>query len=176
MTYATEVFGALIQGYVSACRNLNLFASQQVNKIIRDLQVTKWYSLEDFVALQNIVKDTYNNSPVIFENVGVEMMKNWYEYGPGKDLVKTGVNFLTFQTSSDGYYSVIKGPAQSIGEFKLTSLDEEKGMAVIESSTPFNRDIERGVIYGGMKAPGHCPAESKVHHVEKFTIQIVVVS
>ncbi|MBN2528195.1 MAG: hypothetical protein JXR76_17515 [Deltaproteobacteria bacterium] len=154
MSNTTQVFGALIQGYVSACRNLNIVAGQKVDSIIRDLQVNKWYSLNDFVALQEIVKDTYNDSPAIFENVGIEMMKNWYDHGPGKQLVKTGVEFLTFQTSSEGYYSVIKGDADSIGEFKLTKLDETKGVAEIESSTPFNRNMERGVIYGGMKAPG----------------------
>ena len=37
------------------------------------------------------------------------------------------------------------------GKFILKSLNEEEGVAVIESTTPYDKDIERGIILGGLK-------------------------
>jgi len=43
-----------------------------------------------------------------------------------------------------------ESPEESVEE----ELDEEGGKARIHSTTPFNKDLERGVIIGGMTAPG----------------------
>ena len=41
-----------------------------------------------------------------------------------------------------------------MGSFNLVKLDHMARYAVIHSTTPFNKDLERGVIIGGMTAPG----------------------
>jgi hypothetical protein len=84
----------------------------------------------------------------------MEMMLGWYHYGPSKEIIERGVDFLRFQTGSQGYASVVKGPEKLVGSFNLEYLDEEAGRAKITSTTPFNKDQERGVIIGGMTAPG----------------------
>ena len=84
----------------------------------------------------------------------MEMMLAWYNYGPGKEIIKKGVDFLVFQTGSQGYHSVVKGPRELVGDFDLVELDKNKGKALIHSTDPFNKDMERGVIIGGMSAPG----------------------
>ena len=84
----------------------------------------------------------------------MEMMSNWYHYGPGKEIVKTGVDFLRFQSGAQGYASVVKGPREHVGAFELVELDEANGTALVHSTTPLSRDSERGVIIGGMLAPG----------------------
>lgn len=78
------------------------------------------------------------------------MMKFWYEVGPGKQHVKRGTDFLRFRTSSEGYNSVIRGDPARIGEFTLVDLNEKEGTAVVRSTTPFDKDMERGVLGGGM--------------------------
>jgi len=98
----------------------------------------------------NIVKEKYSDSAPIFEQIGIEMMNLWFSYGPGKKIIKRGIDFLRFQTSSEGYYSVIRGKPDQSGEFSLLSLDEEKGTAVVRRTTHFNRDMERGVLIGGL--------------------------
>ena len=72
---------------------------------------------------------------------------------PGKQLIKRGVDFLHFQTSSEGYYSVIRGNPDKIGDFSLLRVDEKGGTAVVRSTTHLNRDMERGVLIGGLRAP-----------------------
>ena len=72
----------------------------------------------------------------------------------GKALVKRGVDFLYFQSGSQGYASVVKGPKDQVGSFDLEQIDEAQGQAIIHSTDPFNKDLERGVIIGGLSAPG----------------------
>jgi len=100
------------------------------------------------------VTETYKNAGPILEKAGAEMMLTWYNLGPGKEIINTGVDFLRFQSSSQGYASVVKGPKDLVGSFELVEIDENKGKALIHSKTPFNKDLERGIIIGGMSAPG----------------------
>jgi hypothetical protein len=82
------------------------------------------------------------------------MMTLWYHRGPGKALIHRGADFLHFQTGSNGIVSVIRGPREVVGSFDLEEFDLERGRAVVRSSTPFDRTIERGVLIGGVLAPG----------------------
>ena len=96
----------------------------------------------------------YENPKPILEKVGAEMMFSWYSLGPGKEIIKRGVDFLHFQSGSEGYASVVRGPEEGVGSFKLMEIDEKEGNALIYSTTPFDKNLERGVIIGGMSAPG----------------------
>jgi len=148
------VFGATIQGYAQACINLNIVAGSKAENLIGEIEVNGWYPFEKLLEIERVVTEAYENAGPILERVGMEMMMGWYNFGPGKDIIKRGVDFLRFQTGSQGYASVVKGPEELVGSFNLEFLDEEKGRARIHSTTPFNKDQERGVIIGGMTAPG----------------------
>jgi hypothetical protein len=148
------VFGATIQGFAQACINLNIVAGAKAQNLIGETEVTGWYPFEKLREIERVVVEAYENSAPILERVGMEMMLGWYNYGPGKEIVNNGVGFLYFQTGSQGYASVVKGPENLVGSFNLEHLDEEAGKARIHSTTPFNKDLERGVIIGGMSAPG----------------------
>ena len=150
-----EVFGATILGFAQACINLNIVAGSKANNIIKDIEVNKWYPFEILRELERIVIATYDNVEPILERVGMEMMQTWYNFGPGKQIIDGGVDFLRFQSGSQGYASVVKGPEELVGNFKLVKLEENLGKALIHSTTPFNKNLERGVIIGGMSAPGN---------------------
>ena len=55
---------------------------------------------------------------------------------------------------SGGFASVVRGPESVVGSFELEQFDKTRGIAVVHSTTPFNRKMECGVIVGGMTAPG----------------------
>jgi hypothetical protein len=148
------VFGATIQGFAQACINLNIVAGAKAENLIGEIEVNDWYPFEKLREIERVVLETYENAAPILERVGMEMMLSWYKYGPGKEIIQKGVDFLHFQTGSQGYESVVKGPADKVGSFNLEQLDEKSGKATIHSTTPFNKDLERGVIIGGMTAPG----------------------
>ena len=147
------VFGATSQGDAQACINLNIVAGSKAKNLIGKIDVNGWYPFEKLLEIEKVVTTAYENAGPILERVGMEMMLGWYHYGPGKDIVKRGVDFLHFQTGSQGYASVVKGPENLVGSFNLEYLDEKEGKARIHSTTPFNKDQERGVIIGGMTAP-----------------------
>ena len=149
-----EVFGATILSFAQACIHLNIVAGPETNDLIKDIEVNKWYLFEILRDLERIVIQEYENVKPILERVGMEMMKIWYNFGPGKQIIHVGIDFLRFQSGSQGYASVVKGPEELVGSFKLVKLEEKLGKALIHSTTPFNKNMERGVILGGMSAPG----------------------
>ena len=149
-----EVFGATILGFAQACINLNIVAGSKANDLIKDIEVNKWYPFELLRDLERIVIESYENVEAILERVGMKMMQIWYNFGPGKQIIDGGVDFLHFQSGSQGYASVVKGSDELVGSFKLVKLEEKLGKALIYSTTPFDKNLERGVIIGGMSAPG----------------------
>jgi len=149
-----RVFGATIHGFAQACINLNIVAGSKASSLISDIEVNGWYPFERLRRLERMVIESYDNAAPILERVGMEIMLTWYNYGPGKQIIKKGVDFLYFQSGSQGYESVVKGPKDLVGSFTLVEIDETKGKALIHSTDPFSKDMERGVIIGGMSAPG----------------------
>ncbi|MBN1699354.1 MAG: hypothetical protein JW881_17675 [Spirochaetales bacterium] len=167
-----KVFGALIMGYAQACLNLNIIAGRKVSEFLGDIQPTEWYPLSQWTELEKIVVQSYRNADAILERVGMEMMLAWYNFGPGKDIIVKGIDFLHFQTSSEGYASVVKGPAEKVGSFSLKSVDEKEGKAVVQTTTPFHRKMECGVLIGGMKAPGDIDYIDVVNEGDSDTLEI----
>ena len=149
-----EVFGATIHGFVEACKDLNIVAGSKAGELVGDVEVNKWYPFKRLRDIEATVIETYKNAGPILERAGAEMMLTWYNLGPGKEIINSGVGFLRFQSGSQGYASVVKGPKDLVGSFELVEIDEDKGKALIHSTTPFNKDLERGIIIGGMSAPG----------------------
>lgn len=156
MTDETEpmVHGTLMAGFAQACLNLNIVAGRAVAETLDDLDVFRWYPLARWLALEQTIGSTYVSVDPIRLKLGIEMMTLWYHMGPGKDVIRRGVDFLHFQTGSTGIVSVIRGPRGLVGSFVLREFDAAAGRAVVHSTTPFNREIESGVLIGGLLAPG----------------------
>ena len=148
------VHGALVAGYAQACVNLHIVAGRRAAELARDLDVTRWYPLSRWRELERVVVQAYEHSDAIMVKVGMEMMAGWYHFGPGKDLIRTGAEFLQFQTGSNGFTSVVRGPSELVGAFEIRLFDPDAGRAVVHSTTPFNRKMECGVLIGGILAPG----------------------
>jgi len=148
----TQILGALPLSFGQACLNFNFLLPEEMG-FLEQIEPEEWYPIEKVLSILNSVGEKYSDPAPIYERIGMEMMSLWYSHGPGKQLIKRGVDFLHFQTSSEGYYSVIRGNPDQIGNFSLLSVDEQKGTAVVRSTTYFNRDMERGVLIGGLGAP-----------------------
>lgn len=149
-----EVMGATILGFAEACANLKIIAGPVAENLVREIEVTEWYPFSTLAGIERTVIENYRNCGPIMERAGIAMMDHWHHHGPGKGIVRSAADFLRFQSGSRGYASVVKGPEHLVGSFRLLEMDEGKGMALVHSSTPFNRPLERGVLIGGMSAPG----------------------
>jgi PAS domain S-box-containing protein len=148
-----HVSGAILEGFLKTSIKLNIIAGTQAASI-ENIDPVQWYPLQSLLDLQQVVQDNYKQTGPIFEKIGQAMVTNWYHLGPGKGLISTGADFLHFQSGSNGYRSVVKGPEDFVGNFSLIEINETQGLAKIHSTTPFNKDLEKGIILGGMSAPG----------------------
>ncbi len=153
-TSSLEVSGALILSYLASLVNLKILAGEEMTRQLGTYKVEEWYPLSEYLALFRIIEEKFQDAAPIKERVGTESMNIWYEHGPGSTIITRGVDFLHFQTGSEGYHSVVRGDAGEKGHFQLQSVDEQKGTAVVVSSTPLDRDMERGVLLGGLKLRG----------------------
>lgn len=148
-----ELLGIFLQSFARACINLKLLFADSAESLIESTP-EGWYPARRFIDAVCSIEGRFPNPEPIKERLGIEMMTLWYEHGPGRSIVKRGVDFLRFQTSSAGYHSVVRGPVAAVGEFALEALDENAGRARVHSTTAFDRTIERGVLIGGLQLAG----------------------
>lgn len=145
-----ELLGLFLQAFGTACINLNIVARDEAVGLL-ETQAVAWYPAERYVGLLSLLAGRYQSFEPIKERIGAEMMRLWFEQGPGRQIVKSGVEFLHYQTSSAGYHSVVRGPLAAIGGFVLETMDEAAGRARVRSTSPFDRTMERGILLGGMQ-------------------------
>ncbi len=174
-----RVLGATIHGFAQACLDLNIVAGMKPSEgsgirypLLEGIQINGWYPFDRLREIERLVLRSYQDVGPILERVGIEMMTSWYRFGPGKHLIADGVDFLRFQSGSQGYASVVEGPEALVGSFKLLQLDEARRIAIIHSTTPFNKDLERGVIIGGMSAPGDLDYVDVINHPDAHYFRI----
>lgn len=151
---AIETSGIFLLSFASASLNVQALAGTEMAELVRDVTTNGWYPDTRFRNVVDAISRRYGNFAPAMERIGEEMMRLWYEQGPGRTLVRRGVDFLRFQTGSEGYRSVVRGPEHAVGAFALEALDETARTARVRSSTPFDRAMERGVLIGGMRLPG----------------------
>lgn len=148
------VLGATILGFAEACVALNILDVSATAGLTDRIEVRSWQPFERLRAAERIVLNSCQDVREVMRRVGIEMMRSWYHRGPGRGCIDGGVDFLRFQSGSAGYCSVVRGPPELVGRFELLELDLATRRARIHSTTPFDKDMERGVIIGGMSAPG----------------------
>lgn len=142
------VHGSLFRAFLNAGESLKLLLDGYVDHL-ESYRENAWYSLDEFNELLGLAK-RYSNSGKILEQIGIEMMNAWYQHGPGQSMISTSLGFLKFQSSSAGFLSVVAGSRDIVGAFVLEELDEAKGMARVHSTTIFPRELERGILMGGL--------------------------
>lgn len=151
---AGEIQGSLLLGMAQACLTLNIVAEREFEDLLRDVVPTGWYTVSRLQSFETIIRSYYDNPAVVLEQAGINFVTTWYQQAGGKEIVRSGLEFLQLQAGSRGYASVVRGDQAAVGCFDLLEVNESTGRAVIASTTPFSRDFERGVLLGGMRAPG----------------------
>jgi hypothetical protein len=144
-----ELLGVFLQSLAAACVNLQIVAQEQAATIL-STQPQCWYPAAHYIDFLQTLSKRYAHFEPIKERIGAEMMRLWYQHGPGQQIIHRGVDFLRYQTSSEGYHSVVRGPAKDIGAFSLEEIDEAAGRARVRSTSPFDRTMEKGILLGGM--------------------------
>lgn len=149
-----DVAGTHLLGFSSACKNLGYFIDNVLFLEISRLEPSGWYPLELLFRLEEEVRRAYSRPASVFHRIGEEMMQVWYREHNGEARPSQGAEFLEFQRDSLGYLSTLRGEPEALGAFALETHDPEAGRAAVISTTPFSKDMEEGILYGGLLTPG----------------------
>jgi diguanylate cyclase (GGDEF)-like protein len=145
-----EVAGSFLLGLVESFYHLQILPQGDVSLSTNDLAPEKWYPYSMLIETLRSIEQAVPSSANVFFRAGVNFLRTWYEQGPGKTMIHSGLDWLYANSESQGYNSVVRGGNRDeIGWSLLQSIDEKAGIAVYENVMPLNAEYVRGVFYGG---------------------------
>ena len=144
-----EVAGSFLLGLVESFHGVNSLPQGGMNLRISEIDPAQWYPHAMLIDALNDIEQALPSQNVLFR-AGVNFLRIWYEHGPGKSMIFSGLDWLRANDASGGYNSVVRGGSRDeIGWCLLDSIDLEAGIAVFENVMPLSPDFVRGVFYGG---------------------------
>ncbi len=145
-----EVAGSYLLGLVQSFYNLSVLPQGGMALDVEQVSTTEWYPYSMLMDAFQSISKTFASSEHLFFRAGINFLRIWYEYGPGKTMIHSGMDWLHANDSSGGYNSVVRGGSkEEIGWCLMQSLDEEQGIAVYENVMPLSLEFVKGVFYGG---------------------------
>lgn len=145
-----EVSGAFLLGLVQSFYNLHILPQGGMALNVEQINPEEWYPYSMLMETLETIEKTFPTSASLFFRAGIHFLHIWYEYGPGKTMIHSGLDWLYANSDSQGYNSVVRGGDKNeIGWCLLKSMDEEAGIAVYENVMALSLEYVKGVFYGG---------------------------
>jgi diguanylate cyclase (GGDEF)-like protein len=146
--------GSQIAGFAQVCAGLEVIDDAELRAALEGVSPEGWYPVSRMLRVEEAVRNRFpHHAPILFR-AGEVLMRNWYATDAAAAHLRSGIDFLELQHDSAGYHHIVRGTPAEIGTFSLVSLDRERSLARVHSTTPFDIEYERGVLYGGTSAPG----------------------
>jgi hypothetical protein len=146
-----QVRGVVFLAFTEALYNLHLLADEDMQRFIQDVHYNGWYPFAKQKQVFDLIEERYPLSGPIMEKVGMGFINTIYSFQEWRHLFDTGVGFLKTNEASKLYYNFVQGHPQDIGSFMLIDLHATEGKAVLHSTTPFSKDLERGILLRGLQ-------------------------
>lgn len=148
-----EVSGGFILGLIEAFRSVHALpnGSIEIHGVDFDKMVPDyWYPHQQLFELFQYIEHEIKPDSTVYFMAGVNFVRFWYDFGPGKQLMKSSLDWIGLHNNSEAYYSVVRGgsPAE-IGNSTCVYSDLEKGIAIYDDTTLFPPEYDRGIFYGG---------------------------
>ena len=145
-----EVAGSLLLGLVGAFYNLRILPQGGMALKMEDIDPDQWYPYAMLIDTHTAIRQNFPSSKSIFFRAGINFLHIWYEQGPGKTMIHSGMDWLYANDESQGYNSVVRGGCKDeIGWCRSLFIDEKAGIAVHENVMPMSPDFVQGLFYGG---------------------------
>ncbi|WEN15066.1 GGDEF domain-containing protein [Rhodanobacter sp. AS-Z3] len=145
-----EVAGSFLLGLVESFYHLRILPQGGVHLAESKIDPEQWYPYSMLIDCLRQIDHAVPSSRSIFFRAGINFLRIWYQQGPGKEMIHSGMDWLYANQEGGGYNSVVRGGSpEEIGWCRLLSMDEEAGMTVYENVTPLSPEYVRGVFYGG---------------------------
>ena len=146
-----QVRGVVFLAFTEALHNLHLLADEDMQRFIQDVHYNGWYPFTKQQQVFDLIEARYPLSGPIMEKVGMGFINTIYSFQEWRHLFDTGIGFLKTNEASKLYYNFVQGHPQDIGSFTLIDLRAAEGKAVLHSTTPFSKDMERGILLRGLQ-------------------------
>lgn len=144
-----QVSGAFLLGLLASLHNVKSLPQSDIHLRADDINPMAWYPYSMLISTLEQLTSTVPSSNILFF-AGINFLRIWYEDGPGKTMIQSGLDWLHANDESGGYNSVVRGGApEEIGWCRLQSIDTERGLAVYDNVVALPADYVRGVFYGG---------------------------
>lgn len=144
-----QVSGAFLLGLTQSLLNLVEFIDEDIPFTLETLAPTDWYPYEFLTKTVEAIRVRKVPSEILFR-AGVNFFRIWYHQGPGRTMVRSGLDWLNANQRSGGYNSVVRGGARhQIGWCDLLRMDRDAGLAVYEDMTAIPPEYVRGLFYEG---------------------------
>ena len=144
-----QVAGSFLLGLVQSFQNLNSLPQGGMSLGLNEIDPAQWYPYKLLLDTLHDIEKRLPSKHILFR-AGINFLRIWYENGPGKTMIHSGLDWLHANNASGGYNSVVRGGNRDeIGWCFLLSLDETIGIAVYENVMPVSPDFIKGVFYGG---------------------------
>ncbi|URI07521.1 GGDEF domain-containing protein [Aquincola tertiaricarbonis] len=142
-----EVSGAFLIGMLQSFGATHILPPEQIPFPVEGLCAESWYPYDYLVKLNQLIEDQVPHSASILFWAGVRFIELWHRQGPGKHMVRSGLDWVYCNDRGGGYHSVVRG--DNIGWCRNRLTDEAQGVAWIENVMPLSPAYLRGIFFGG---------------------------
>ncbi|MBF0411837.1 MAG: hypothetical protein HQK70_03890, partial [Desulfamplus sp.] len=145
-----EVAGSFLLGLVGSFYNLSILPQGVIGLKIEEIDPCQWYPYSMLLNALHDIRHCFPNSKSVLFRAGINFLRIWYEHGPGKTMIHSGLDWLYANSEGQGYNSVVRGGSNDeIGWCRLLFIDEKAGISVHENVMALDSDFVQGLFYGG---------------------------
>lgn len=145
-----EVAGSFLLGLIESFASIYAIASDGLDLQLPAIDSDSWHPHELLISTLNKIERAVPDHQGLFFRAGMHFVRIWYEQGPGREMVRSTLDWLRANQDGVGYNSVVRGGSpEEVGWCRMRFLDERIGVAVFENVMPLAPEYIRGVFYGG---------------------------
>lgn len=142
-----EVSGAFLIGMISSLSNTRIIESELMPFATEHLLPDAWYPYDYLIKLNALIEEKILGSSSILFWAGVKFIEIWYWQGSGKQMIRSGLDWVYCNDKGGGYNSVVRG--ERVGWCRNLVADERQGYALVENVMPMAPAYLRGIFFGG---------------------------
>lgn len=146
-TQPGEVSGAFLIGMLQSFGATHILPTEQIPFPVNGLRAEAWYPYDHLVQLNRLIEEQVPHSDSILFWAGVRFIELWYRQGPGRHMIRSGLDWVYCNDKGGGYNSVVRG--EHIGWCRNRLTDEAQGLAWVENVMPLSPAYLRGIFFGG---------------------------
>jgi hypothetical protein len=124
---------------------LELYVAPEAAEHLEQTAEEEWIPLEQLQGVLSLAAAPYPEPGPLFDRLGVEMVEAWFTQGAPE--AATSVALLLEQLGA-AYGRLVRGDLVDTGELSLVRYDATAGEAIVRSTTPLGRELERGILRG----------------------------